>query len=487
MQKLSGRDTYSPTDTSLVCGSEAHQLNNLSGVSDSAVGLKTPDNNPEGTLTRRERRGPDSRVPAVYVLSMRGEPLMPTSPRKAKSLLKSGRARVSRRTPFTIRLLYATGETRQLVSLGVDAGYSSIGLSAVTGKKELFSSEVLLRSDMVKLNSERRQYRRSRRHRKTWHRKPRFLNRKKPQGWLAPSIQHKFDSHLKVISDVKRLLPVTRVTVEVAAFDIQRIQNPEVSGAGYQEGPQKKFENVREYVLFRDGHACRHCKGKSRDPVLVVHHIESRQTGGDRPENLLTLCKGCHDAHHRVEIEVTAKPPKGFKPEAFMNAVRRRLVALLREENGEGFRPVPVFETYGHITKSERIALGLPKSHANDAFAIAGGNRERRAPDIFFSKQVRSNNRKLFKGVRSHIRNTAPRFIEGFQRYDKVLWNSTECFIFGRRSSGYFDIRKLDGTKVHASAKAKDLRLLESAKTLLTERREAAFLPAPKDGVSSRV
>jgi hypothetical protein len=76
-----------------------------------------------------------------------------------------------------------------------------------------------------------------------------------------------------------------------------------------------------------------------------------------------------------------------------------------------------------------------------------------------------------FKGARSHIRNTGPRFIQGFQRYDKVRWNGTEAFVFGRRSSGYFDLRKLDGLRVHAAAKAADLRLLESANAFLIERK----------------
>ena len=489
VQKLPERNTYTPRDASQVPGSVTRALNSSSGVKNSDAGLKTSDNNSDGTLTGRGRPGRDEEksVPAVFVLNVRGEPLMPTSPRKAKALLRDGKARVSQRTPFTIQLLYHVKETKQSVSLGVDAGYLNVGLSAVvSGKRELLSSEVQLRGDIVKLISERRTYRRARRGRKTWHRKPRFLNRKKPEGWLAPSIRHKLDSHLKLIREVQKILPVSEITVEVASFDIQEIQNPGISGKGYQEGPQKGFENIREYVLFLDNHRCQHCKGKSKDPVLQVHHIVSRQTGGNRPENLLTVCKTCHEAHNRGEIEINAAPPKGFRQESFMNTVRWRLVGLLREE-----KTCPVSATYGYITKSNRIALSLPKSHANDALVAAGGNGEERASGTFFSKQVRSNNRKLFKGARSHLKNTAPRFIQGFQRYDKVLYapdgnNCEECFVFGRRSSGYFDIRKLDGTKVHASAKAEDLVLLESTETLLTERRSASFLPALKDGVFSR-
>ena len=132
-----------------------------------------------------------------------------------------------------------------------------------------------------------------------------------------------------------------------------------------------------------------------------------------------------------------------------------------------------MFHTYGYITKSNRIAAGMPKSHINDAFIIAGGNGQMRTSSVFFVKQVRKCNRKLFKGDRSHLVNIAPRFIHGFQRYDKVVWKNTECFIFGRRSTGYFDLRKLDGTKVSPSANYKSLILKESAGTFLMERRSS--------------
>jgi len=162
----------------------------------------------------------------VYVLNKDGKPLMPTNTRKARLLLKEGKAKVVRRTPFTIQLQHGSFGYKQEITLGVDSGFKHIGLSAVSEKAEVFSSEVKLRTDMVDLNSERRQYRRTRRNRKTRYRKSRFLNRRKPAGWLAPSIEHKLDSHKKVIDQVCRLLPVSQIVVEVASFDIQKIKNP---------------------------------------------------------------------------------------------------------------------------------------------------------------------------------------------------------------------------------------------------------------------
>jgi hypothetical protein len=461
MQQLEERNTYTPTDIPHIrsnCGLPLNREETLS-----VSGLKTSSNNSDAALIAIEHAKQNLRVSVVYVLNMRGQPLMPTTPRKAKKLLKEDKAKVVRRTPFTIQLKYATGENRQPITLGVDSGYENIGLSAKTNKKELYSAEVKLRTDIVKLNSERRQYRRARRNRKTWYRKPRFLNRKKPKGWLAPSIQHKLDSHIKLIENIKKLLLVTRIDIEVAAFDIQKIKNPEISGIGYQNGVQKDSWNVREYVLHRDNHICQACKGKSRDPILETHHIISRQTGGDSPDNLLTLCQTCHEKVSKGKLKLEVKIPAGFKPETFMSTVRWMLVNKLRALGNT------VNHTYGYITKSNRIALGLEKSHINDAFVIAGGTMQERSSVTYLVQQVRKCNRKLFKGDRSHIKNTAPRFVHGFQRYDKVLWNNIECFVFARRERGYFNLRKLDGTKIHTDANIKGITLLESANTFLTE------------------
>lgn len=243
--------------------------------------------------------------------------------------------------------------------------------------------------------------------------------------------------------------------------DIQKIKNPEISGIEYQNGVQKDSWNVREYVLHRDNHTCQACKGKSKDLILNSHHLVSRQIGGDAPDNLLTLCETCHDKVSKGKLKLNVKIPTGFKPETFMSIVRWKLVNMLRDAGNI------VNHTYGYITKTNRIALDLDKSHNTDAFVIAGGTMQERSSLNFLIKQVRKCNRKLFKGDRSHIKNMAARIIHGFQRFDKVLWNNIECFVFGRRKTGYFELRTLDGTKVHASAKAKELTLLETANTFL--------------------
>ena len=415
----------------------------------------------------------------VFVLNKRGKPLMPCSPAKARILLKEKKAVVVRRTPFTIQLTIATGETKQPVSLGVDAGYKHVGLSASTAKAELYASEVELRQDITDLLSARLALRRARRNRKTRYRAPRFDNRirSKRNGWLAPSVENRINAHLSRIEAVLRLLPVTKITVETASFDTQLLKNPDISGKAYQEGEQLGFWNVREYVLFRDGHVCQHCHGRSKDPVLNVHHLESRRSGGDSPGNLITLCETCHKALHRGQITLKAKRGRSFRAESFMGIMRRTVLNRLKASHPE----IEVRYTYGYLTKHERIRHGIAKSHCADAFCIAGNLDAERLGEYLFQKQTRRNNRQIHKlsilkgGLRK--RNQAPYEVKGFRLFDKVVCKGEEGFIFGRRSSGYFDIRKLDGTRISAGISCKKLRLLEKRRTYLTEKRKETALP----------
>ena len=198
----------------------------------------------------------------VYVLNQNGKPLMPCTAVKARILLKQGKAKAIRKEPFTIQLLYGSSGYKQDITLGVDAGAKHIGLSASTKKKELYSADVELRTDIVDLIATKRELRRSRRNRKTRYRQARFNNRKKAEGWLAPSILNRINAHILVIEKIHRILPVTAILVETASFDIQKIKNSEIQGTEYQQGEQLGFWNVREYVLFRDNHTCQHCGGK---------------------------------------------------------------------------------------------------------------------------------------------------------------------------------------------------------------------------------
>lgn len=414
----------------------------------------------------------------VYVLSQHGQPLMPTENHaKVRALLKHGKAKVIQGCPFTIQLLYESTTHTQKINLGIDAGSKTIGVSATTDSKVLYESEVVLRNDIVELLSGRRALRNGRRSRKTRYRKPRFDNRKKPDGWLAPSIRQKIETHVTVVGNVMKILPVTKIIVETASFDIQKIKNPEIEGVGYQHGEQLDFWNVREYVLFRDGHTCQCCKGKSKDNILNVHHIESRKTGGNAPNNLITLCETCHKAYHKGIITLPKEIHRGmrFRDAAFMGIMRWAFYDRLKEL----YNPLgaEVINTYGYITKNTRIEHGLPKEHYVDARCISDNPAAKPLDHYYFQKKVRCHNRQIHKntilkgGIRK--RNQASYEVKGFRLYDQVLWKGQKCFIFGRRSTGRMDLRLLDGTHINASVGHKNLKLLSMRKNYLIEQRKA--------------
>lgn len=414
----------------------------------------------------------------VYVQNIHGEPLMPCKEAKARKLLKNQRGYVVKRTPFTIRLSFECENKTQPITLGVDAGSKYIGLSATSENKELYAAEIELRSDITDLISTRRQNRRMRRNRLRY-RPARFNNRvhSKNKGWLAPSVEQKIHCHLKVVNDICNLLPISEIIVEVASFDIQKIKNPDISGAGYQQGEQLGFWNVREYVLCRDNHTCQCCKGKSKDKILNVHHIESRKTGGDAPNNLITLCETCHKGYHKgtVKLQRTIKRSMSFRDATFMGIMRWAFYNHLKELYPD------VSLTYGYITKNTRIKYNLPKTHCIDAKCISGHPDAEPLDCYYYQKKVRCHNRQIHKanilkgGTKK--KNQAPYLVHGYCLFDKVLYEGIECFIFGRRSTGYFDLRLLSGEKIHTSASYKKLQLLEPRKSTLTERRTRQFLP----------
>ena len=423
----------------------------------------------------------------VYIISKDNEPLMPTARHgKVRRLLRDKKAKVVKRTPFTIQLLYETEtEVVQDITLGVDAGSKMIGLSATTEKQELFKAEYELRDDISKKLTARRESRRTRRSRLRY-RPARFLNRvsTKKKGWIVPSIEHKINSHLNIIKDLHEILPISNIIVEIASFDIQKIKNPDIKGKEYQEGEQLGFWNTREYVLFRDNHTCQHCKGKSKDPVLNVHHIVQRKDGGSNsPLNLITLCETCHNDYHQGKIELKFKKPESFKDAAFMGIMRWAFYDKLKETYPN------VSLTYGYLTKNKRIELGLDKTHYNDAFCIAGNLNAKHLDNYYYYKKVRCHNRQIhrankLKGGKLKL-NQSPYEVKGFRLYDKVEYQGKEYFVFGRRETGYFDIRNLNGDKI-PSVSYKKLKLLDMRKgTLIEERKvEGNSSPQLKRGVS---
>lgn len=381
----------------------------------------------------------------VYVQDIDGKPMMPTTRHgKVRRLLKANKATVVNLCPFTIQLTYKSTDHKQPVTLGIDAGAKHIGFSATTEKEELFACETILRTDIVDLLSTRSQNRRTRRSRLRY-RKPKFNNRvfSKKKGWVAPSVKQRIDSHLNEVNEIHKILPITKIVIEAAQFDTHKMKNPNISGIDYQNGEQLGFWNVREYVLFRDGHKCSYCKGKSKDLILNIHHIESRKTGGDSPSNLITLCETCHKEYHKGNIDLKVRRGKSLCGAAIMGIMKWRLYDELKSRYSN------VSMTFGYITKYNRIKYGIEKSHTSDAFVISKNFNAKRIEYQYLKRLVRRHSRqihkmKILKGGKKK-NNQAPFEVFGFRLFDKVLYNNEINFIYGRRKSGNFNIRDFNG------------------------------------------
>ena len=390
----------------------------------------------------------------MFVKNLRNEPLMPCSNRKARLLLKKKKAKIISYNPFTIQLLQPTGEAKQEVNVGVDLGAKYIGLAIQSQNKVLAKGEIELRND-VKSNLETRKiYRRNRRNRKTRYRKPRFLNRKRKNGWLPPSIESRINNTFSWIDKFCSLLPNVRLNIEVGKFDVQKMINPNIKGAEYQQGETFGYYDVRYYVLDRDNYTCQVCK-KSKDKIFNTHHIIYRSSGGsDRPSNLITVCTDCHTHENHKEGEILwkwmqnkKKAPK-YKEAPFMNSLRIRI-----------FRKYPNANiVYGSWTTPNRKKLGLDKTHYNDALVISGiedGFQDN--VGLFKIKQFRKKKRSLHeatarKGRKEPNRNSKrnkknTKFRSGFYLNDKVKVFGNTGWINGFASGGCY-VKDIDNNYI---------------------------------------
>ena len=374
----------------------------------------------------------------VFVKNMRGEPLMPCKPQKARKLLKAKKAKIISYKPFTIQLTIATGETKQDVDIGVDTGSSHIGICVRSNDKVFAKGEITLRNDVKSLLDTRRLLRRNRRSRKTRYRQSRFLNRKKPDGWLPPSVQSKVSNEFMWIDRFCSLVPNPRLHIEVGKFDVAKMINPDIEGKEYQEGQVKGYYGVRYFVFARDNYTCQVC-GKSKGKILQTHHIVYRSNGGtNRADNLITVCADCHTHENHqpggilYKWQEKHKKVKQYKEPVFMNIIRRRI-----------FEKYPNAEiTYGSETVIKRKNLGLEKTHYNDAIAISGMTFIKENEDSYFIiAQARKKKRSLHnvnpisgrknKNVEKIrlARNT--KYMNGYNLNDKVRLMNTIGYISG--------------------------------------------------------
>lgn len=306
----------------------------------------------------------------VFVINKHNKQLMPCKQSKARKLLKEKKAKIVYYNPFTIQLLYGSSGYIQEVNVGIDLGAKYIGVAIQSENKVIAKGEIELRDD-VKSNLETKKiYRKSRRNRKTRYRKARFLNRKRKDGWLPPSIKSRIDNTFNWIDKFCSLLPNTKLNIEVGKFDVQKMMNPEIEGTKYQQGETYGYYDNRYYVFDRDNYTCQVCN-KSKDKILHTHHIIYKSKGGsNKVSNLITICTECHTSENHKEGSILWKWMKDkkkvpqYKEAPFMNTLRIKV-----------FRKYPNAKIiYGSWTTPKRKELRLEKEHYNDALVISGVN-----------------------------------------------------------------------------------------------------------------
>ena len=449
---------------------------------------------------------------------------MPCENVVARLLLKSGKAKVRRRIPFTIQLTGDSTEYTQDITLAVDPGSGTMAVAAASENGDiLYRSDLRVRNDIKVKSDQRRKYRRNRRQRKTRYRKPRFLNRtnSRREGRLTITLVSKIHSHVKEIEYVRSILPVKHLIIEKAKFDPALLANPSLADPkirpwGYQQGPQYAYQNLRTYVAMRDKGVCQCCKGTQNDHRMEAHHIVWRSKGGpDTAWNMVLLCHTCHSGIHDGTITKKFRPKRPTLKKVTRSETEKKRQTTeerwkaKRKKEGQSFSKVPAeaeistvsvsaekthadkktptipqalpiadqeevaklmalkhathtniicselmkkypeaIETYGYITKANRLDLNLEKDHYVDCCVMATGGKPFRVRcDLFHKKAVPEGEFSQRKGQHSEIVLPTGK-VEGFLRFDKVRYFGKEYFIKGRMSSGFALLMDINGDTV---------------------------------------
>jgi hypothetical protein len=320
----------------------------------------------------------------VFVVDRNRVPLDPVHPGYARRLLSSGKAAVLKRFPFTI-VLKATIEHPQVqpLHLKLDPGSRTTGVAIVNdvSGEVVFATEITHRGQAIKEALDaRRARRRSRRQRKTRYRKAKFQNRRRQAGWMAPSLASRVANIITWVHRFCKVCNLTNISMELVKFNLQQMENPEISGVQYQQGTLAGYE-VRQYLLEKWNRQCSYC-GK-KDVPLQVEHIHPRANGGtNRISNLCLACEVCNQAKGTRDIKeflankpavlnrILAQAKAPLKDAAAVNTTRWMLFERLKALG------LPLECGSGGLTKFNRTTRGLPKAHWIDASCVGKSTPE---------------------------------------------------------------------------------------------------------------
>jgi len=365
--------------------------------------------------------------------------------------------------PFSIQLCFETTTYTQPVTVGVDTGSQTVGIAATANREVVFQAEMRLCTDISGKLTQRRQYRRTRRSRKTRYRPARWANRRRPSSWLPPSLRSKAEATVKAVRFVTRILPISQINVELGSFDTQHMQNPEISGVCYQQGQLQGYL-LREYLLQKWQRQCAYCH-TSGVPLQIEHLIPKSRGGSDRASNLVIACDSCNkrkatqtaEEFGYAHLQIQARQP--LKDAAHVSSIKTAIVKPLAQQFGSE----RVAISYGFETKYKRIqVLALPKSHANDAVAIACeiGEIVKPGSSVYQIRCIGRGNYQLYNGKRSEHKVWAPKKLHGWKLYELVEAKGQMGYIGGRRVKGAFVVKDVGSGKTLLEVTPRKLRRL---------------------------
>jgi len=311
----------------------------------------------------------------VFVLDTKKRPLNPIRPGLARKLLTIGKAAVFKRYPFTLILKVEVTVPQKPITLKIDPGSRTTGIALIQGENVIFGAELTHRGQAIKASLESRlSLRRVRRNRHTRYRRARFSNRTRPKGWLAPSLQHRVETTLTWVTRLMKLAPIASIAQELVRFDLQQLENPEISGIEYQQGVLHGYD-IREYLLNKWERKCAYC-GEINTPLQVEHIHPKAKGGANRISNLCLACDACNKKKGTQDVEqflskkpeilkrILSQAKRPLKDAAAVNSTRWTLFNRLRTTG------LPVSTGSGGLTKFNRIQLNLPKTHWLDAACV---------------------------------------------------------------------------------------------------------------------
>lgn len=351
----------------------------------------------------------------VFTLDKNLKPMNPVHPAVARILLRDRVARIHRFAPFSIRLRAQHDAVSHGLQLKLDPGSVTTGIALVDHQsgEVVWGAELTHHGRLIKKKLEKRAaHRRARRSRKTRHRAARFLNRTKPKGWLPPSLMHRIHNILTWVSRLQALAPISSISMELVKFDMQHIENLNISGIEYQQGALQGYE-VREFLLEKFNRTCVYCGAKGV-PLQVEHVIPKARGGSDRVSNLTLACAACNQAKGAQSIEeflahkpallkkIKAQLKRPLKDAAAVNATRWELWRRLTATG------LPVECGSGALTKFNRAQQGIEKAHWLDAACVG-----KSTPTL-------------------RLGNVAPLFIKSYGRGSRQIWQA-DAFGFPKR------------------------------------------------------